>query len=109
MTELGAKAVINYLSHPEATEELELEREIGSYGGSSNGVYADVSNLDDLQCLVQATVAKYGRLDVMANNAGLETRSSILNSTPDDFDKVLDVNLWGVFFARQYAAKHMIA
>ena len=107
LAELGAKVVIDYRSHPEATEEL--EREIGSYGGSSYGVHADVSNLDDLQRLVQEAVAKYGRLDVMVNNAGVETRTSILNTTPDDFDKVLDVNLRGVFFACQYAAKQMIA
>jgi glucose 1-dehydrogenase len=107
LAERGAKVVIDYRSHPEATEEL--EREIGSYGGSSYGVHADVSNLDDLQRLVQEAVAKYGRLDVMVNNAGVETRTSILNTTPDDFDKVLDVNLRGVFFACQYAAKQMIA
>jgi glucose 1-dehydrogenase len=107
LAELGAKVVIDYRSHPEATEEL--EREIGSYGGSSVGVQADVSKLDDLQRLVDSAVQKYGRLDVMVNNAGIETRTSILDTTPDDFDKVLNVNLRGVFFATQYAAKQMIA
>ena len=107
LAELGAKVVIDYRSHPEATEEL--EREIGAYGGSSYGVQADVGQLDDLQRLVDAAVAKYGRLDVMVNNAGIETRTSILDTTPEDFDKVLNVNLRGVFFATQYAAKQMIA
>lgn len=107
LAEQGAKVVIDYRSHPEATEEL--EREIGSYGGSSFGVQADVSRLDDLQRLVDAAVTKYGRLDVMVNNAGVETRTSILDTTPEDFDKVLNVNLRGVFFATQYAARQMIA
>jgi glucose 1-dehydrogenase len=44
----------------------------------------------------------------MVNNAGIETRTSILDTTPEDFDKVLNVNLRGVFFATQYAAKQMI-
>jgi len=50
LAQLGAKVVIDYRSHPEATEEI--ENEIGSYGGTSFGVQADVSNLDDLQRLV---------------------------------------------------------
>ena len=107
LAELGAQVVIDFRSHPEATEEL--EREIGAYGGCSFGVQADVSNLDDIQRLVDAAVAQYGRIDVMVNNAGVETRTSILDTTPDQYDRVLDVNLRGVFFATQYAAKQMIA
>jgi glucose 1-dehydrogenase len=107
LAELGAKVVIDYRSHPEATEEL--EKEIGSYGGTSFGVQADVSNLDDLQRLIDSTVAKYGRLDVLVNNAGLETRTSLLETTPEDYDKVLDINLRGVFFASQFAAKQIIS
>jgi glucose 1-dehydrogenase len=107
LAELGAKVVIDYRSHPEATEAL--EEEIGAYGGSSYGVQADVGKLEDLQRLVDTAVSKYGRLDIMVNNAGIETRTSILDTTPDDFDKVLNVNLRGVFFATQYAAKQMIA
>jgi glucose 1-dehydrogenase len=107
LAQLGAKVVIDYRSHPDATEEI--EREIGAYGGCSYGVQADVAKLDDLQRLIQAAVDRYGRLDVMVNNAGIETRTSILDTTPDDYDKVLDVNLRGVFFATQYAAKQMIA
>jgi len=107
LAELGAKVVIDYRSHPEATEAL--EEEIGAYGGSSFGVQADVGKLEDLQRLVDTAVSKYGKLDIMVNNAGIETRTSILDTTPDDFDKVLNVNLRGVFFATQYAAKQMIA
>jgi len=107
LAELGAQVVIDYRSHPEATEEL--QREIGSYGGCSFGVQADVSKLDDVQRLIDAAVAQYGRLDVMVNNAGVETRTSVLDTTPEQYDKVLDVNLRGVFFATQYAAKQMIA
>lgn len=107
LAELGAQVVIDYRSHPEATEEL--EREIGSYGGCSFGVQADVSKLDEIQRLIDAAVAQYGRIDVMVNNAGVETRTSVLDTTPEQYDKVLDVNLRGVFFATQYAAKQMIA
>jgi glucose 1-dehydrogenase len=104
---LGARVVIDYRSHPEATEAI--EEEIGQLGGTCCGVQADVAKLDDLQRLIQEAVNRYGRLDVMVNNAGIETRTSILDTTPEDFDKVLNVNLRGVFFATQYAARQMIA
>lgn len=104
---LGARVVIDYRSHPEATEAI--EQEIGQLGGTCCGVQADVAKLDDLQRLIQEAVNRYGRLDVMVNNAGIETRTSILDTTPEDFDKVLNVNLRGVFFATQYAARQMIA
>ena len=104
---LGARVVIDYRSHPEVTAAI--EQEIGELGGTCVGVQADVANLDDLQRLVQEAVNRYGRLDVIVNNAGIETRTSILDTTPEDFDKVLNVNLRGVFFATQYAAKQMIA
>ena len=107
LAELGAQVIIDYRSHPEATEEL--EREIGAYGGCSFGVQADVSKLDEIQRLIDAAVAQFGRIDVMVNNAGVETRTSVLDTTPEQYDKVLDVNLRGVFFATQYAAKQMIA
>lgn len=95
LAELGAKVVIDYRSHPEATEAI--EQEIGAYGGTSFGVQADVGKLEDLQRLIDTTVQRYGRLDVMVNNAGIETRTSILDTTPDDFDKVLNINLRGCF------------
>ncbi len=104
---MGARVVIDYRSHPEATEAL--EQEIGELGGTCIGIQADVANLDDLQRLVQEAVSRYGRLDVMVNNAGIETRTSILDTTPEDFDKVVNVNLRGVFFSTQYAARQMIA
>jgi len=101
------KVVIDYRSHPERTEEL-IE-EIGELGGQAIGVQADVAKLEDLQRLIDTAVKTFGKVDVMVNNAGIETRTSILDTTPEDYDKVMNVNLRGVFFATQFAAKQMIA
>ena len=72
----GASVVIDYVAHPEATEEL--EQQIARLGDQSIGVNADVSKLADLEKVVEAAVRRYGRLDIMVNNAGIETRSSDL-------------------------------
>jgi glucose 1-dehydrogenase len=98
--------VIDYVAHPEAAEAL--EREIAALGDVAIGVDADVSNVRDLQALVDAAVAKFGRIDIMVNNAGVETRTSVLNTTEDQYDKVLDINLKSAFFGTQIAAKQMI-
>ena len=102
----AAGVVIDYVVHPEATAEL--EREIVKLGGQAIGVDADVSKIDDLQRLVDAAVAHFGRLDIMVNNAGVETRTSVLDTTEDQYDKVLAINLKSAFFGTQVAAKQMI-
>src|SRR5262245_9230134 len=101
-----ASIVIDYVVHPEATETL--ERQISRFGNRSIGVNADVSKLADLQKLVDAAVSKFGRLDIMVNNAGVETRTSVLDTTEDQYDRVLAINLKSAFFGTQIAAKQMI-
>src|SRR5436309_15874875 len=81
LAEQHASVVIDYVAHPEATEEL--ERKIASMGDKSVGVEADVSKVDDLQRLVDSAVKAFGRLDIMVNNAGIETRSSVVDSTEE--------------------------
>jgi glucose 1-dehydrogenase len=102
----GANIVIDYVTHPEATEAL--EKQLHDLGECSIGVQADVSKIPDLQKLIAAAVAQFGRLDIMVNNAGVETRTSILDTTEDQYDKVLDINLKSAFFGTQLAAQQMI-
>ena len=102
----GANIVIDYIADPEATEEL--DRQIIALGDQAIGVQADVSKISDLQRLMETAVAKFGRIDVMVNNAGIETRTSVLDTTEAQYDKVLDINLKSAFFGTQLAAKQMI-
>ena len=102
----GANIVIDYIAHPEATEAL--EQQITALGDRAIGVEADVSQFADLQRLIDTTVAELGRVDIMVNNAGIETRTSILNTSEAQYDRVLDVNLKSAFFGTQLAAKQMI-
>jgi len=102
----GASVVIDYVAHPETTEAL--EREICKLGNQSLGVEADVGKLADLQKLVDAAVGKFGRLDIMVNNAGIETRTSVLDTSEAQYERVMAINLKSAFFGAQIAARQMI-
>jgi glucose 1-dehydrogenase len=102
----GANVVVDYVSHPDAAEEL--EKQVASLGDQAIGVEADVSQVADLEQLIGAAVKAFGRLDIMVNNAGIETRTSVLETTEQQYEKVLQVNLKSAFFGTQLAARQMI-
>src|SRR5215472_12787140 len=102
----GANVTIDYVSHPDATEEL--EKRVAALGDRAIGVEADVSKIADLERLISVTVKAFGRLDIMVNNAGIETRTSVLETNEEQYEKVLQVNLKSAFFGTQLAAKQMI-
>ncbi|HEY5204222.1 MAG TPA: glucose 1-dehydrogenase [Roseiarcus sp.] len=106
LAKAGANIVIDYVAHPEATEAL--ERQITALGDKAIGVDADISRLSDLQRLIDTAVKRFGRLDIMINNAGVETRTSVLDTTETQYDRVLNINLKSAFFGVQFAAKQMI-
>jgi glucose 1-dehydrogenase len=103
----GANIVVDYVA--DQAEAAGLVQKIEAAGGKAVGVDADVSRIEDVQKLVQAAVDSYGRLDAYVNNAGIETRTSILDTSEADYDKVLAVNLKSAFFGTQLAAKQFIA
>ena len=103
----GANVVIDYVTHPEETTGLIAEVEAA--GGHAVGVQADVSQPADIHRMVQTAVDSYGRLDVLINNAGIETRTSLLETTEADFDKVMAINMKSAFFGTQAAAKEFIS
>jgi glucose 1-dehydrogenase len=103
----GANVVIDYVVDPEAAERL--DDTITERGGEAIGVEADVSRVADLERLVQTAVDTYGRLDVMVNNAGIGSNTSVLGTSEDDYDKVMAVHLKSAFFGTQLAARQFIA
>lgn len=102
----GANVVIDYVVHPEATEAT--ARQVLALGDQAIGVQADVSKVADLQRLVATAVKRFHRVDVMVNNAGVETRTSVLDTSEAAYDKVLAINLKSAFFGTQIAAQQMI-
>jgi glucose 1-dehydrogenase len=105
----GAAVAVNYLAKADIGGSAEeIAQEIVKAGGRAAAVEGDVSKVSDIQNLVAQAVRAFGRLDIMVNNAGVETRTSVLNSTERDFDFVIGVDLKGVFFGTQAAAAQMI-
>ncbi|MHB1235216.1 MAG: glucose 1-dehydrogenase [Microbacteriaceae bacterium] len=102
----GANIVIDFVAHPEETTDIIAK--IEAAGGHAVGVDADVSKMDDLHKMVATAVEKFGRLDVIVNNAGVETRTSILDTTEEQYQRVLDINLKSAFFGTQFAAQQFI-
>lgn len=102
----GAYIVIDYVVHPEAAETL--AKQVIALGDQAVGVEADVSKVEELRKLVDAAVRAFGRLDIMVNNAGVETRTSVLDTTEAQYEKVLAINLKSAFFGTQLAAQQMI-
>ncbi|MGH3172075.1 MAG: SDR family oxidoreductase [Trebonia sp.] len=103
----GANVVVDYHMHPDYTAEV-IAAARGS-GGNAVGVDADVSRTEDLRRTIRTAVENFGRLDVLISNAGIETRTSLLETSEADFDTVLAVNLKSAFFGARFAAEQFIA
>jgi meso-butanediol dehydrogenase / (S,S)-butanediol dehydrogenase / diacetyl reductase len=82
-----------------------ISRELPDLAGT---VDADVSDLKQVQTAIDDAVAMMGGLDVVINNAGISIRHKFLDITPQEWDKIVAVNLTGVFYVAQAAARHMM-
>ncbi|MEM5814428.1 MAG: SDR family NAD(P)-dependent oxidoreductase [Candidatus Aenigmatarchaeota archaeon] len=100
----GARVVVNGRSEDGMKETLEL---IKKAGGTAIGVAADVSDQLQVKRLVAQAVKKFGRLDIMVNNAGIVDEAPLTEMTADTWNKMIAVDLTGVFYGMQEAAKAM--
>ena len=103
----GASVVVDYVGKSEAAQDT-LDK-IKAVGGNSIGVEADVSNPDQVNSLVQQTIAAFGRLDIFVNNAGIEKKFAFVDYPFEEWQKIVAVNLTGTFLCSQAAARQMIA
>jgi glucose 1-dehydrogenase len=95
----GASLVIDYIGHPEGADET--LKQVNAAGAKGIIVQADVSKVDAVQNLVEQAWKQFGSADILVNNAGMEKKSDFWDTTEEDYDKVLGVNLKGPFFLTQ--------
>lgn len=85
-----------------------VEQEVAQAGATAFGVQADIASLEDSQRVIDVAVQRFGRVDILVNNAALYTPSFAMDTTEALFDSVVGADLKGAFFLAQYAAKAMV-
>jgi 3-oxoacyl-[acyl-carrier protein] reductase len=101
----GAKVAITYTKGADAARTV--VKAIERAGGKAIAIQADAADAEAGKAAVEKTVATFGRLDVLVNNAGTAIPKPFEDSTLEEMDRVLDINVRGVFVATQAALKHM--
>lgn len=102
----GANVVVNYARSSTAADEVVAE--IAAAGGSAIAVQADVSQAEQVDALIKATMEKWGRIDVLVNNAGITRDTLLLRMKLEDWQAVMDLNLTGVFLCTRAVSKVML-
>ncbi len=102
----GAKVVINYNRSSEAATSL--VNEITSFGGQALAIQADISSFTDAKRLVDETIEHFGILNIVVNNAGITDDALILRMQENQFDRVINTNLKGVWNVCKHAAKPLM-
>lgn len=102
----GAFVVINYNGSTEKAQEVKAE--IEKNGGSAQIFQCDVSQYEECQTFINEVIKKYGKIDILINNAGITKDGLLMRMTEEDFDRVLDVNLKGTFHTIRFVSRQMM-
>src|SRR6201994_691303 len=101
----GASVAITYAKDAGAASTVVNAIEQG--GGKAIAIQADAANVDAIKAAVEKTVSTFGGLDVLVNNAGTAIPKTFEETTLEEMDRILDINVRGVFVTTQAALKHM--
>ncbi|MFT4923502.1 MAG: 3-oxoacyl-[acyl-carrier protein] reductase [Haloarculaceae archaeon] len=91
----GANVIVNYRSSEDAA--YEVRDTVEDLGGSAIVAQANVANKDEVEAMYEASTDEFGQIDVLVNNAGITVDKKFENMTREDWDRVVDVNLGGVY------------
>jgi glucose 1-dehydrogenase len=106
IAEAGAKVVVNYSRDKDSAQRVLAE--IASGGGEAIAIRADVSREDDVQAMFRETLAAFGSLDLLVNNAGVQKDAPFLDMTLQDWERVVAINLTGQFLCAREAAREFV-
>lgn len=105
----GYAIAVNYMRSREGADEV--VQQISAAGGHAVAAQGDVGRREDRDAMVDQTLERFGRIDLLVNNAGITSpgRKDLLEATEDSWDLVFDTNLKGAFFLAQRAAREMVS
>jgi len=110
------EAICAYLARADANvvvADIELDKaakvaeRLRSDHSKAISVKTDVSKSDDVCLLIEKTLQEFGRIDIMVNNAGVDSGVGVENMSKEEWDRVMDINLWGVFLGCKHASEPM--
>lgn len=101
-----ANIIINYTSNE--NHALKVKEEIEEYGVKCMIIKCDVSKSSDVENMIEIAIKEFGKIDILVNNAGVTKDGLLMRMKEEDFDKVIDINLKGVFNCTKSASKHMM-
>jgi len=102
----GVNVVVNYYKHQKEAEDTVAE--IKKNGCEAIAIRADVSKSEEVKRMVEQTLSKFSIIDILVNNAGIGASGTITEMKENDWDRVIEVNLKGVFNCCQAVVNHMI-
>ncbi len=105
---LALEGAVSVVADIDGDEAERTAAAITTAGGTAFGVPLDVTRQDDIDSLIETVVARAGRVDVLVNNAGVFDLAPLLEQTPESWDRIHDVNVKGLFFMLQAAARQMV-
>jgi NAD(P)-dependent dehydrogenase (short-subunit alcohol dehydrogenase family) len=92
----------------DAQDGARIVQDLQQAGLSSLLVVTDISKEDDIRAMIERVVAEWGRLDVLVNNAGIYVQGDVVQTAPEDWDRIIGVNLTGAYLCTHYAVPLMI-
>lgn len=105
LAEAGATVIVNYKGNQEAADEV--VGRITEADGRALAIQADIGKAEEVERLFKTVLDRYGRLDILVNNAGITRDTLLLRMKEDDFDRVIETNLRGVYLCTKAALRPM--
>ena len=102
----GMTVIINYCGSEDRARSVKSA--IEAAGGQAEAWRCDVSDCGQCEAFVKAVMEKYGRIDVLVNNAGITRDGLMMRMSDEDFSRVIDTNLKGTFYMMRFASRHML-